>query len=113
MPGGTSPALGNEQFDTMIYLPSVVFPTLTTSASGTNTLSVPGVQNLDAISWNLQNPPAHIFLENAYVSAPNTLTLLWTTDLTGVTGATVAILFTVVRAQNAAFGTAGLPNGIY
>jgi hypothetical protein len=113
MPGGTTPALGNEQFDQLVYAPSVTYPTLATNASGNNTFSIPGVQALDFIGWNMQNPPAHLVLDNAYVSAPGVLTLTWSSDVTGISTATVAVMFSIVRGTNAASGTSAFPNGIY
>ena len=112
MPGGSDVAYGNEKNVFMIYLPSVTFPTLTTSASSSTSVTLPGVLPLDAVGWNIQNPPAHLAIDNIYVSAPNTLSILWATDLTGVTGATCAILFTVERATNANLGASALPNAI-
>src|SRR5581483_3568288 len=104
MPGGTRAQLGNELFAQAIYVASVTFPTLAANASSDNTLAVAGVLPGDLISWNLQAPPAHIVLDNAYCSAAGVLTMRWSTDGTGVTGATVAVLFEVTRPENASLG---------
>jgi hypothetical protein len=112
MPGGTRTQLGNELFAQALYLPAVTFPTLATNASGTNTVTVKGVLSGDLISWNMQAPPAHLVLDNAYVSANDTITLLWSSDVTGITGATVAIIFEVTRPENASMGLAALPSSI-
>lgn len=112
MPGGTRAQLGNELFAQALYLPAVTFPTLTANQSSTNTFTIPGVLPLDLLSWNLQSPPAHIVLDNAYVSAANTITLLWSTDGTGVTGATVPILMEITRPENASLGSAALPTTV-
>jgi hypothetical protein len=112
MPGAADIAVGNEKLDAIYYLSAVTYPTLAASASGTNTATLPGVLPNDFLSWSMQNPPAHIFLENIWVSAANTLTFSWTTDGTGVTGATVPILFEVVRATNANLGVSAIPSAI-
>jgi hypothetical protein len=109
MPGGTRAQLGNELFEQVLYLPTVPYPTLAANASSTNTLTVPGVLPLDVITFNMQAPPAHIFLENAYISAPNTVVITWTTDSAGISSGTMAVLITVDRAENAARGISGSP----
>jgi hypothetical protein len=112
MPGGTRAQLGNELFSQDLYFSAVTFPTLGANASGTNTLTVNGVLPGDSIGWNMQAPPAHLVLDNIYVSAANTLTILWSSDATGITGATVAILLQVARPENASMGLAALPASI-
>lgn len=112
MPTGTRDQIGNEIFEQAIYVPSVPFPTLAANASNTSTLAVAGALPGDVIGWNLQSPPAHIFLENAYVSAAGVLTLSWTTDSTGVTGSSVGVLFAVTRPENASMGLAALPPNV-
>jgi hypothetical protein len=109
MPGGTRAQLGNELFAQAIYQVAVTYPTLGANASGTNTLPVAGVLPGDLLSWNLQAPPAHLFLENAYVSAAGVLTLSWTTDSTGISTGSVPIIFEVTRPENASLGLAALP----
>ena len=109
MPGGTRYQQGNEIFAQVLYLPSVAFPTIGVGASASNTFTVPGVLPLDLISWNIQNPPAHLTIDNIYVSAANTLTILWGTDATGITGSTVAVLIDITRAENAGLGSSVLP----
>lgn len=112
MPGGSRIQIGNEVLDQVIYNGAVTFPTLAANASSTTTLTIPGVQPLDLVSWNMQAPPAHLVIDNIYVSAPNTLTILWGTDGTGVTGATVAVLFSICRPENANLGASALPNAL-
>jgi len=112
MPGGTRYQQGNEITDQVLYLSAVTFPTLAANASNTSTQSVPGVQVGDLIGWNLQAPPAHLVLDNAYVSANGTITFLWGTDGTGVTGATVNILLSVCRPENANLGLSALPAAV-
>src|SRR5579859_3038575 len=112
MPGGTRAQLGNELFAQQLYLPAVTFPTLAANASSDNTTSIPGVLPGDMISWNMQAPPAHIILDNAYVSAAGVVTLRWSTDGTGVTGATVPILIEVTRPENGSLGITNLPSSI-
>ena len=112
MPGASDLAYGNEKLAMVVYLPSVTFPTLGANASATSTVTLPGALPLDCIGWNMQAPPAHLVIDNIYVSSANTLTVLWGTDSTGVTGATVAVLLTVERASNANLGTSALPNAL-
>src|SRR5579859_6517910 len=105
-------ARGNELFDTLVYNSAVTFPTLGANASGSNTVTMNGVLANDFIGWNMQNPPAHLVLDNAYVSAANTITLLWSSDATGITGATVAVIFNICRCENGSIGTAGFPTSL-
>jgi len=112
MPGASDIAYGNEKMAMVVYLPSVTFPTLAANASATSTVTLPGALPLDCIGWNMQAPAAHLVIDNIYVSSANTLTVLWGTDGTGVTGATVAVLLTVERATNANLGTSVLPSAI-
>src|ERR1700740_1345617 len=108
MPGSSDIARGNEALNVLTYTAAVTFPTLGANASATSTLTIPGVQSLDCIGWNMQSPPAHLVIDNIYVSAANTVTILWGTDATGISGATVAVLFSVERASNAVMGSAAL-----
>lgn len=112
MPAGTRAQLGNELFAQAIYVAAVTYPTLGASASGSNTLTVQGVQVGDIISANLQAPPAHLLLGNLYVSAANTITILWSTDSTGISTGTVAVVFEITRAENAILGLTFLPTSI-
>jgi hypothetical protein len=112
MSAGTRAATGNELFDQVVYLPSVTYPTLAANASGSNTVAVPGALVGDIFSWNMQSPPAHLVLDNVYVSAAGVVTLLWSTDGTGISTGSVAVLFSVVRPENASLGLASLPNSL-
>lgn len=112
MPGKANYSLGNLLLDTGLYLPTVTFPTLSANASNSTTVTLPGVQALDLISWNMQSPPAHLTIDNIYVSAPNQITVLWGTDATGVTGATVAILIGLSRIDGANLGTQVIPQAL-
>lgn len=112
MPGKATIAYGNELLDSVVYIPAVTFPTLATNASATSTLVIQGTLPGDCISWNMQAPPAHLVLDNVYVSAANTLTITWSTDVTGITGATVAVLFEVVRVDGANLGIATFPSAV-
>lgn len=112
MPGASDIAVGNEKLDMIVYLPSVTYPTLSGNASGSNTFTVPGILPLDCISWNVQGIPAHLTLDNVYVSAANTITLTWGTDSTGISTGSVALLMEVVRPTNANLGASALPSAI-
>lgn len=110
MPGGNRAQLGNELFGQALYLPAVTYPTLAANASATSNLTLAGILPGDILSWNLQAPPAHLFLENAYVSAPNTAVLSWTSDSTGIATGSVALAVEVTRPENASMGLAALPS---
>ena len=112
MPGANDIAYGNEKLSMLVYNSVVAFPTLGANASATNTLTIPGVLPLDLVSWNVQAPPAHLVVDNMYVSSANTITILWGTDSTGITGSTVAMLLEIVRATNANLGTSALPSAV-
>ena len=112
MPGGTRSQLGNELFAQILYLPSVTFPTLGANASSTTTVAVTGVLSGDLISWNMQAPPLHLILDNIYVSATGVLTILWSSDGTGIATSTVAILIDVTRGENTSLGLTALPSSI-
>jgi hypothetical protein len=112
MPGASDVQYGNEKFDILLYQSAVTYPTLAANANGTNTFTVPGVLSLDAMSYNMVAPPAHLFLDNIYVSAANTVTALWSTDATGISTGTVALIMTVTRATNANLGSSALPTAI-
>jgi len=112
MPGGSRYQQGNEILDQVLYLPSVTYPTLAANTSGTNTISVVGALPLDLLSWNMQAPPAHVFLENMYVSAAGVVTASWTTDSTGISTGSVALVLSICRAENANLGTSALPQAL-
>lgn len=112
MPGGTRAQLGNELFGQAVYLSAVTYPTLATNASGSNTTTLKGALPGDVVGWNMQAPPAHLVLDNVYVSAPDTLTILWSSDVTGISTGTVAIVFEVARPENASLGLSSLPSSI-
>jgi hypothetical protein len=112
MPGGTRAQLGNELFSQTIFLPAVTFPTLGANASADNTAACKGVLPGDLVSWNMQNPTVHLILDNIFVSAVDVLTIRWSTDGTGVTGATVALLLEVTRPENSSLGITNLPNNV-
>lgn len=112
MPGKSTIAYGNEILDTILYVPSVTYPTLAANASGSNTVSIPGTLPGDMISMSIQSPPAHLSLDNAYVSAAGTVTLTWFTDGTGISTGTVAVIFNVVRYENLNLGITTAPSSI-
>ena len=112
MPGGTRAQLGNELFAQTLYLPSVTFPTLAANASGTNTATVKGVLPGDLIGWNMQAPPAHLVLDNIYVSAADTISIVWSSDATGISTGSVAVLLEVTRPENGSLGITNLPSSL-
>ena len=112
MPGKSIVSYGNLTMDTALYLPSITFPTLAANASGTNTATVRGVLPGDLLSWNMQAPPLHLVLDNAYVSAVDTVSFVWSSDSTGITGSTVALLLGISRADGANLGITSLPSAL-
>lgn len=113
MPGGTRAQLGNELFAQVLYLPTAAYPIVAANGTTTNTVAVAGVLPGDVVGWNMQAPPAHLVLDNAYVSAVGVITFLWSSDSAGITpGGTVALLLEVSRPENASLGLASLPGSI-
>jgi len=112
MPGKSMPAIGNELIDGCCYLPAVTFPTLAANASADTVVTLNGVLPLDCISWNMQAPPAHLTIDNIYVSAPNSLTIRWGTDATGISTSTVAVLFEIIRVDGANLGVQAIPSAL-
>jgi len=101
MPGATRVQQGNEVMDMVLLSAAVTYPTLAASASGTNTFTLPGVQPYDLVTFSMINPPAHLTLDNAYVSANNTITILWGTDGTGISTGSVTVMWSICRCENA------------
>ncbi len=112
MPTGTRPQIGNVIFDSICYWPNVTFPTLAANVSTANTYAVAGIQVGDLLSWNIISPPAHLQVDNMYVSAAGTVTILWGTDSTGITGATTNLLVEVMRPENGSLGLTALPQNV-
>jgi hypothetical protein len=112
MPTGTRAQLGNAIFDMVIYVPSVTYPTIAASLFATNTVTIPGLVVGDVVSFNVQGLPAHLALENAYVSAANTLTMTWSTDSSGISTGSCAILFEIIRPENETLGLSFLPQNL-
>jgi hypothetical protein len=109
---GNRSCLGNELFEQLLYLPSVTYPTLAASASASNTVTIAGALPGDLFSYNMQSPPAHLVIENMYVSAANTVTILWSTDATGISTGTVAVLVGLARWENSSLGITALPSNL-
>jgi hypothetical protein len=114
MPSNTI-ARGNESVDSIFALTLTPSATITTATGTQQTVTVPGLQVGDVLSYNLTtvgtNYNALLTLANAYVSAANTMIITWTTE-----GATIStagpqtILFEYCRPENFSLsGIAGLP----
>lgn len=112
MPSKFIQAGGNELIDTVIYQPALAYPTLAAGAIGSTTQTILGVQPLDCISWTILGLPAHLALENIYVSAINTITSTWSSDASGISSGTVPALLEVVRVDGANLGTSVIPQNI-
>jgi len=108
MAGKSNISLGNLSLDTMLSV-SATYPTLSANASGTSTVTVPGVLLYDMISWNMLTPPAHLVVDNIYVSSANTLTILWSSDATGISTGSITLLLGVTRVAEANLGLSQLP----
>lgn len=112
MPGPSDIQYGNEKFDLVMNFAAVTYPTLAANASSTTTLSVPGTLALDVCTFTMVAPPAHLFLDNVYVSSPGVVTITWSTDGTGISTGTVQVLGTVTRPTNGNLGAGVLPSAI-
>jgi hypothetical protein len=113
MPAKFIQAAGNELIDTVIYVAAFPYPIVGANTITTNTVTVLGLQVLDCVSWSVQGLPAHLALENLWVSSANTLTVTWSADSTGVgTAGTVPILMEVVRVDGANLGASVIPPNI-
>jgi len=108
MAGKSNISLGNLVLDSMLSV-SATYPTLATNASSSTTVTVPGVLLYDMVSWNMYAPPAHLVIDNIYVSSANTLTILWGTDATGISTGSVTLLLGVTRVAEANLGLSQLP----
>lgn len=112
MPGATRSTIGNILFEGAYYVAAVTYPTIATNAQGSNTLPFAGCLVGDILICNMQAPPAHLVLDNAYVSAPGVVTILWSTDVTGISTGTVPVLIRLARPENASQGVAALPSSV-
>jgi hypothetical protein len=112
MPAGNRSCLGNELFEQLVYLPAVTYPTLAANASGSNTTTIAGVLPGDLVSFNMQSPPAHLVVDNVYISAANTVTILWSSDSTGISTGTVALLLGIARWENSSLGVTAIPSNL-
>jgi hypothetical protein len=116
MPGASTISRGNLVLDTMIQATITPPATVTTATTNPTTTTIPGLNVGDLISWNqLTNPNALLSVTNMFVSAANTLTSVWTTEGTTVSGAVAcSFILEVCRAENVSLNRiANLPNGIY
>lgn len=113
MPGKFIQAAGNELIDLVLYLPAVPYPTIAAAGPITNTtVTIPGVIPLDCVSWSIQNVPAHLALENIWVSAANTAIFTWSSDGVGIGSGTVPVLLEIVRVDGSNLGLSVFPTQI-
>lgn len=112
MPAKFLQAAGNEIMDTVIYAPALAYPNVTAGGIASTTQTINGVLPLDCISWTVLGLPAHLALENIYVSAPNTITSTWSSDASGISAGTVPALLEVVRIDGGNLGTSVIPQAI-
>lgn len=112
MPTGTRQQLGNAIFEQLTYLAAVTPPaTITTAVITTQTLTVPGVQVGDFLSWNILSPTSTLLsITNMYVSSANVVNIGWSTEGGTVSSAPAQqLLISAVRPENASMGLAALP----
>lgn len=114
MPGSTNVLRGNGQFMQVLSIPLVTVPNLPANSTATQTVTVPGVLVSDFVFWNQLSVVAGISVENAFVSAANTITFLWSnTTVAAVNGtAPQGFLIGIFRPENTTGGLAGLPSAI-
>jgi len=113
MPGGNRTQLGNAVFDQLLYIPAAPYPIVAAGGSSVSTISVPGLLIGDILSFNMIGPPAHLSLDNGYVSSNGVVTVSWYTDNTGVAAAgTVPLLLEVLRGENTSLGLSALPSSL-
>ena len=114
MPGGTRYQQGNILFEQVLYLPAVTVPNLPANSTVSQTVTIPGVVSGDVIGYSQQATVAGISVENAFVSATNVVTFLWSNTTTGAVNGTAAqpFLIVVTRPENAVLGLAALPTAV-
>ena len=114
MPGSSNVVRGNLQFSQVLYLPLVTVPNLAANVTATQTVTVNGVQVGDFVFVNQQSTVAGISVENVFVSAANTVTMLWSnTTIAAVNGtAPQPFLIKVERPENMTGGLVSLPSAV-
>lgn len=119
MPGGSTATRGNELFSQCLFLTVTPPASVVTATQTTGSVSCPGVQLGDVLSYNLTtsgtNYNALLLLESMYVNGSGTILMSWSS-----TGATIAgagaqtILVEVTRPENVVDGgITTLPNSIF
>lgn len=105
----TRESIGNELFDTVIYIPAVTVPNLPASSTATQTIIIQGALPGDMFFWNWQGNVANIAIENIYCSAPNTTIWTWSNATIAAVNGTPAqpFLLEVIRVDIIPSG--GLP----
>jgi len=114
MPGSSTVMRGNSQFCMNLYIPLVTVPNLAANVTATQVVTVQGVVPGDVLVWNQQGTVAGISVENAFVSALNTVTFLWSnTTIAAVNGTPPqAFMIQVTRPENLTGGLSSLPSAI-
>ena len=112
MPAKFIQAGGNELMDTVVYQPALAYPAVSAGGIASTTQTIIGVLPLDCISWTILGLPAHLALENIYVSAVNMITSTWSSDASGISAGTVPALLEIVRVDGANLGVSVIPQVI-
>lgn len=112
MPGGNLSILGNEQFNQALYVTVTPPGTVTTAVITSQNVTLQGVLVGDIVSANILSPTSTLLsIANVYVSAPNVLTIGWSTEGATISGAAAqTLLLEVARPANASLGLTALPS---
>lgn len=116
MPGSSTIQRGNSIFEQAIQLTVTPPATVTTAVITPQTVTVPGLNVGDLVSWNMTSSTSTLLsVTNMFVSAVNTLTINWSTEGATISGAAAqTFILGVLRPENYSLnGLASLPNGIY
>lgn len=112
MPGGNLSIQGNEAFNQALYVTITPPATVTTAVITSQNVALSGVLVGDIVSANIVSPTSNLLsIANMYVSAPNVLTIGWSTEGATVSSAAAqTILLEIARPANASLGLTALPS---
>lgn len=113
MPGSASLSRGNIA-NTFLLEVALTPSQVAQNTSAEQTFTVQGLNLLDFVNVTKPTFQAGLAIGNARVSAANTLAITYANN-TGspITPTAETYLVMVDRAENAAFGASGFPNGVY
>jgi hypothetical protein len=97
----------------IINVPLVTVPNLAANSTASQVITVQGLLPGDVITWNQQSVVAGISVENAFVSAINTLTMLWSnTTVAAVNGTAPQSFLFIVQRPEMSGGVSSLPSAV-